>query len=184
VLSTQVMLNELYKLARTGDCEAEQSLFRDLTVRFLAFTKLRVREKEEAEDIVQDALSVICSRYATMDFAGSFTAWSYEVLKNHIRNHMSKQSRRRRLDRRNPRDEVQPATWRPDVLLESRLIECLRRICATNARYARVLNLSHQGYSMDEICSRLGITKNNSYVLLSRARSMLERCLQDSERTK
>ncbi|MCP4703685.1 MAG: hypothetical protein GY865_03665, partial [candidate division Zixibacteria bacterium] len=46
-----------------------------------------------------------------------------------------------------------------------------------NRRHARILNLHFLGYTTEEICSRLEITKTNMYSLLSRARSMLELCL-------
>jgi DNA-directed RNA polymerase specialized sigma24 family protein len=56
-------------------------------------------------------------------------------------------------------------------------MDCFRKICRSNNRHARVLNLHYQGFTTVEICRRLDISENNLYVLLSRARRALELCL-------
>jgi DNA-directed RNA polymerase specialized sigma24 family protein len=62
--------------------------------------------------------------------------------------------------------------------LRRRLVECFKQLVRVNRRFARVLNLSHQGYLADEICGRMRITLSNLYSIMSRGRSLLKQCLE------
>ena len=66
-------------------------------------------------------------------------------------------------------------------MLKEQLLFCLERVGQSNRRYARILNLYYQGYTTDEVCLRLGINANHSYVALWRARSLLEICLEKGD---
>lgn len=74
-------------------------------------------------------------------------------------------------------EETDLQTFRPDPDLEMNLARCLRRLIQSYPRYARVLNLKYQGYSTEQICEKLRITRDNLYVLHSRARAELKGCL-------
>jgi DNA-directed RNA polymerase specialized sigma24 family protein len=52
---------------------------------------------------------------------------------------------------------------------------------AANKRYARILVLRYQGYSAEEICDEFKITSKNLYMILSRARVLLKRCIETGE---
>ncbi len=69
------------------------------------------------------------------------------------------------------RDSVDPD-------LKRFLMECLHQMIKTGGNYARILNLSHQGFGTTDICDRLGIRTNSYYVALSRGRIMLRDCLE------
>jgi DNA-directed RNA polymerase specialized sigma24 family protein len=62
-----------------------------------------------------------------------------------------------------------------------RLLACLKKICLANRRYARIINLHQLGYSRVDICGRLEMTLEQSYVVMSRARAMLKECLDKGE---
>jgi hypothetical protein len=57
------------------------------------------------------------------------------------------------------------------------LRECLKQVGRANIRYARILNFIYQGQDFDYICQRLTMTRNNAYSVLSRARTMLMKCV-------
>ena len=172
-------INSLYKSACQGDKTAESELFRHLTARFKYLVQLDIWNKDDAEEIVQDALTTIAEKYGGIDIQSSFSGWAYRVLENKILNYLrSKKYRRSRFVEAGERDD-RPYTPDPDMRLK--IESCLKRICRHNKRNARMLNLYYQGFTFEEICRRLDLTRNNAYSVLHRARSMLETCLEKGE---
>jgi len=171
-------INSLYTAALTGEKTSEDQLFQALSVRFRLFALQRIWEKEDCNDVVQNTMLVIAREYKVTEITTSFSAWAYKVLDNRILAYIkSKKGRSGRTEplSENPSDRLSAET---DPTLESRLLGCIKKVAEANRRYARVLNLYYQGYSTREVCDRLKITPNHSYVTLSRARSMLELCLE------
>ena len=178
-----VNINRLYETARSGDKSAEDRLFAYLSARFGVFARLRITNRQEAEDIVQETLATIAAEYREMTFTASFSAWAYKVLNNRLLAYL--QTKKRRGDRLEPDPYgtlvADSAADNPDPELKRRLLDCLRKLLGVNPRYARALSQHYQGYSTEEICDRIGIKANTFYSLLSRARSMLDGCLEKGE---
>ncbi len=65
-----------------------------------------------------------------------------------------------------------------DPEVRRRLLSCLEKVAGANLRYAEVLRLTYEGYDTESICRNLKIKPNNLYVILSRARMMLKKCLK------
>lgn len=176
-------INDLYAVARDGNQTGEEELFRALSARFRLFVRQRIWDELDSEEIVQDALMTICKEYKGIDFTTSFSAWAYKVLDNRILGYI--QTKKRHEGRISPVSEAEnlPATDRdnPKQELKQKLMKCMRKVASANLRYARVLNLHYQGFSTEEICDRTGLTRNNLYSVLSRARSMLEYCLDKGD---
>lgn len=90
---------------------------------------------------------------------------------------------RRRQAQRNRETDIAPeefayAGGEPANDLKIRLRGCLQKILKSNHRYARILVMSYQGQDVEMICDRLTMTRANVYTTLSRARSLLELCLE------
>lgn len=172
-------MNNLVTMARQGDLEAEQQLFQYLRVRFEYLAKKRLLKKEDAEDIAQEACLTVIEKYKTADFHGHFNAWALKVLRNKIGNYLQGKCMR---DSR-AIGEIDTGTLGSrmdgpgDVILISDLTDCLRKLIAAFPRYARALNLVHQGYTTEDVCRRLDIRPNNLYVILNRGRQILKECL-------
>ncbi len=149
-----------------------------LSVSFLAFAQQRICNDHDAEEIVQDVLSIIWSKYRDTVFEKSFQAWAYQILKHKIMDYNKQRSNRRRLMAESTAVMSESSDTVADANLRTRLLKCLRAVGSTNNRYARILNLNYQGYSTGEICERLGMTKGNCYTLLMRARGALLHCLE------
>jgi RNA polymerase sigma factor (sigma-70 family) len=132
----------------------------------------------DADEVVQETIMTICREYRSLEISISISAWAYKVLDNRILTHMQTQQVRNRRTAADPAalDTIPAAS--PHLELRRRLIDCLRKICLTNRRYARVLNLHSQGYETEEICRRLDLKENTLYSLLRRSRMMLRRCLE------
>lgn len=180
---SSAVINDLYRRTLDGDKSAENELFEFLTARFRLFARHRIWIQADAEEIVQETLMVILGEYKSLVIDTSFTAWAYKVLDNRILAYIKNRSRDRdRTAKMDDLPEKTAAIENPGANdLKRRLVTCLRKICVANTRYARILNLHYQGYVTDEICTRLGITQTNFYSILSRARSLLDFCLDKGE---
>jgi RNA polymerase sigma factor (sigma-70 family) len=166
--------------AKNGDKEAENRIFEYLLVRFTFLAKQRVKEGD-AEDIAQEACITVLDKYRNIDDSVNFEAWAYNILRNKIGNYLRVKDIRSKADAKKKLDAKMNHSVPSQLNIDIRrtLLKCLRRLYRINHRYARVLNLAHQGYSAREICDRLDITTNNCYVILSRGRKMLDACLKN-----
>jgi len=174
-------LNNLFNQARAGDSSAGDQLFSYLSERFRQFARLRVWNSLDADEVVQETMVTICREYRTLEITSSFTAWAYKVLDNRILTCLqTQQTRNRRLE---TGDSAIDALAAPaiDPELRRRLVDCLRKICATNRRYGRVLNYHSQGYGTDEIKERLSLKESTLYSHLHRSRAMLRNCLESGD---
>jgi RNA polymerase sigma factor (sigma-70 family) len=167
-------LEDLVTQAKAGDKKAEELLFRYLLVRFKAIAKRRIGTRADAEDVAQEACVTVLEKYKAAMYPRGFPAWAYKILRNKIGNYYKGKPDR---DSQEDIDRIPDAlSVPPDCDTKMMLIRCLRQIMEKNPTYARILNLAYQGYRTEEICRRLGITSNNFYVTLSRARKMLKKC--------
>ncbi|UCC81060.1 MAG: RNA polymerase sigma factor [Candidatus Zixiibacteriota bacterium] len=171
-------INEIYRHAAGGDSKAEKELFEVLTDRFHLFAHLRVWNREEAEDLVQEALAVVAAEYRAVNIETSFAAWAHKIMENRILGHIQKMRREQGRVIPGETNEYLSASWEPDPALRLRLLDCLKKVCLANPRYARIINLHHLGFSRQEICDKLELTLDQSYVVMSRARAKLKECLE------
>jgi RNA polymerase sigma factor (sigma-70 family) len=174
-------LRKLIIRAAEGDKDAENEFIGKLHARFLELAKRRVGEKD-ADDLAQETCVTILERYKSLPTHDHFEAWCYKILRNKIGNYLRKSGRRSKFNAPTFSDESANApidAGDPDF--ENRLLECLKRVYRENRRYARVLNLAHQGYDGEEICRRLGLKRNNFYALLRRSRAMLWKFLREED---
>jgi RNA polymerase sigma factor (sigma-70 family) len=174
-------VNSLYALALSGDATAAEQLFHVLGVSFRMFVRHRVLNRQDCEEIVQDSLATIVEKYRGVQIESSFSGWAYKVLSNKILDFYKYKGVRAGkillLD-----ESTHSTTEIPlDPELKARLLDCLRKIHGINSFHARALNLHYQGYGTSEISAKFGITPNNFYVMLSRARAMLKGCLEEGD---
>jgi RNA polymerase sigma factor (sigma-70 family) len=179
-----MVINNLYDQARDGDESAQAELFKKLTDRFWVFAHRRIWNKEDAEEIVQNAMATVSSEYRKLEISKSFAAWAHKVIENKLLAHI--QARRRQNGRNVPLENIGPLAdnWAPDPTLKMRLLGCLKKVARANRRYARILNLHYHGFNRDEVCEKLEMTITQSYNVLSRARAMLKDCLNNGETNK
>lgn len=172
-----LQINDLYNLARSGDKSAERQLFELLLDRFRVYALQKVWSREDAEEIVQDALTTVSTEYRTIEISTSFAAWAHKVLEYRFLSYLKTKGRRQGRDVDLVDAELENSGWTPDPTIKRRLLDCLNKVARANRRYARILNLHYIGYNRDEVCEKLVISKDQSYVLMSRARSLLRECL-------
>ncbi len=175
---TGSIINDLYQSARAGDDASEKELLRRLTVSFRLVARHRIWNDHDAEEIAQEALLVVATEYKTVALTAGFAAWAYGILSHKIIDHARRKTTRKKMEERLSAESRPESGQGGDPGLRKRLLDCFKRISSSNKRHARILNFKYQGYGTDEICERLKVTPNHLYVLLSRSRAALEKCLE------
>ncbi len=179
---TVLNINDLYKDAHAGDKTSENKLFQLLCERFEQFAHQRIWDEESAKDVVQDALTVIAKEYRKIQFDKSFSAWAYKVLDNRILSYIKTRQRHESklaaaADSKTP---LEPSHT-PDPELRLKLLDCLGKVNEVNPRHAKIIDMHSQGFSTEDICRELNLSRNSFYISLHRARKMLEICLKTGE---
>lgn len=157
-------------------------MFRHLRARFTLIAKRRI-QSADAEDIAHEACLTVLNKYRALAPDTEFEAWAYQVLRNKIGNYFRRNEVRQRLHSNRAVSEAVTDETPTDSHVMMTLVRCLRKLIEVNPRYARVLNLIQLGYSSEEICDRLGVTRSNLYSIVSRARTVLSNCVFGEERS-
>jgi len=165
------------------------------------FVATRVRDRAIAQDLVQETF--LAAIKAKDGFSGRSTerAWLFGILRNKLVDYYRLQSREVALDNWDstlPEEQgaftatglnkdawiqgVAPTPWETpeDNLVSKEFREALKQ-CLSKLpdKIAQVFSLREiDGVSSDEICKDLGVSPNNLWVMLHRARMGLRRCLE------
>lgn len=179
-----------------GDPGYLHGLRRDM----LRFAELQLRDRHQAEDVVQEALAAALSQREQFRSHASLKTWVIGILKHKILDVFRLRTQRREIaiedtsasqhdihghfDERGHWDDVtRPADWGdPHEALSSRqfltvLEACLYRLPENPARVFMMREVL--GLETREICGEMGITDNHCGVLLHRARLALRACLSE-----
>lgn len=172
-------IDSLYRDMCAGNAAAERELFERLSESFRLFAQHKLGDTRDAEEAVQEALMTIVQKHSSTEIDTSFKAWAYRILRNKILDcYRAGKHRRNRFAPMSGQESVDSRSD-SDPGLKQRLLDCLRKIAVINVRFTRVLSLHYQGYTTDEVCERLTLSRNGVYILLSRARTMLKFCLEE-----
>ena len=171
-------MEQLVERAQQGDSQAEEELFKFLLVRFRRFA-LRKVGAGYADEVAQEACVTIHRKYKAEIKAREFEPWAYGVLKMTVQRHYQREGRRRDRETSLPEHFELPARPDPPPLLRKHLGDCLEWLAGRHLRYARIFHLHWQGFTTQEVCEEIHVTREQYYVYLGRSRSMLRDCLQE-----
>jgi RNA polymerase sigma-70 factor (ECF subfamily) len=166
------------------------------------FAAMRVRDHAVAQDLVQETF--LAAIQAKESFAGRSTerAWLFGILRNKLIDFYRRQSREVPLiDAEAPVPEEQglfgtsgigkdgwikglgPKSWEtPEEILAGKEFQDVLKCCLGRLpeRVAQVFVLREiDGAASEQICKDLGVSPNNLWVMLHRARLGLRRCLEE-----
>lgn len=168
----------------------------------LRYALSRVREKDIAEDLVQEAFLAALESRSSFAGQSSERTWLVGILKHKIIDHFRKVSRLSKLDKRGEEslehdelfqrtgewvdhwdEDLGPVDWRtnPKALAEQKefwvvFSDCLSSLSPRTAN-AFVLREIEQ-LSTEEICNIMDISATNLWVMLHRARMHLRHCIE------
>ncbi len=165
-----------------GKRSAQNALYRKFSAMMLSVCMRYAQNRDEAEDILQEAFIKIFQNIATFRGEGSFEGWMKRIMINHALNHYRKNRKipfYQDIDEINEqeilgKEEIQghhePVS--AEILLS--LIQLLPQ------GYRMVFNLYvFEEYSHKEIAKELNISENTSKTQLLKARRMLRRKLSE-----
>lgn len=169
----------------------------------LRFAQLQLRDAGAAEDMVQEALLAAMKYESSFAGRSSLKTWLFSILRNKILDHLKKSAREisgsELVDSRgedsadfdslfdergfwNP--DERPATWAdPEASLSQKQFwdvfdACLNHLPENTARVYMMREFMELETS--EICTTLGISSSNCWVILHRARIGLRECLENT----
>ena len=163
----------------------------------LRFASLQLRDRQAAEDAVQDTLLAALAGEAGFAGRSNLRTWLTGILKHKIVDAIRRSAREATLlppeadtaefdalFDQTGHWSAMPAAWGdPDAALGQKqffaaLEECLSRLPAKTSE--AFLLREHLGLETGEICKELGVTATHCWVLLYRARMALRECLETS----
>lgn len=149
--------------------------------RFVAFVRKRVRNRDDADEILQAAFAKALERAPTIRDDERLVAWFYRVLRNAVVDHWRSRAAHDRAAA-TLAHETEPAITPDDAAEMCRCFEAL--LPALPADYARILKrVDLEETRPVDVAAEEGITPNLAMVRLHRARKALRQRLQESCRT-
>ncbi len=150
--------------------------------RFLAFLARRVKRRDVAEEILQDAFVRGIARGSALREDESAIAWFYRLLRNAIVDHARGQSARQRGIAALAREAGSNAEAEPDPELVDTICACVTNLVGTlRSDYAAAIErVDLDGESLQSFAAAAGITRGNAAVRLYRARQALRRRVEQS----
>jgi len=157
------------------------------------FALLHLHDGTRAQDVVQETLLAAMESRSGFSGRAQLRTWLTGILKHKIIDVFRRQSRETALTTGpeadsyfNPKDRDHwhtfPTTWgNPEKSLEQKRFWEIFDTCSKEMppQIARVFTMRElMGLETDEICKELGITANNCWVMLYRARMNLRQCLE------
>ena len=180
--------SELIKKAITGDEKAYQQILENYRGALFNLLYKMVRNKEETEDLVQEAFMKAFNALPSFNEEYAFSTWLYKIAVNNCIDHMRKkrlktfsinkpvQSKDGELDR-----EFPDTTTSPDKAMltaeRSKLIETAIHELPENYKIAIVLRHTEEK-SYEEIAEILNIPLGTVKARIFRAREMLKKKLK------
>ncbi len=160
--------------------------------------QFRVRDSGLAEDLVQETLIAAFKGHERYEGRSNERTWLTAILKNKIRDYFRKKRRDIPLSELMPDDpdpeglfdsighinvDFAPKDWGSDPIraldrseFRTALQKCLGGLPDRTAEVFMACEV--QGESTEDIAARYNLTRNNTWVLLHRARQMLRQCLE------
>jgi len=161
----------------------------------LRYASLQLKNREQAEDAVQETLAAALAAEASFAGRSNLRTWLTGILKHKIVDAIRRSSRERTLESAEGEASIDdldalfdrtghwhepPQHWPEQALEDKQFLRALEKCLAMlPARTGQVfLMREHLGFETADICKELGITPTHCWVLLYRARTALRACLE------
>lgn len=173
----------------------------DLRQQMLKFAVLQLSSLQQAEDVVQEALTSAFQHLDSFTGRAAFKTWVFAILKNKIIDLIRQKSRLISMSELFQDEENElsidalfdafghwqpyeaPQTWQtPEQMMEQQDFWIIFDACLNHlpAKYAQVFMLREViELSSSEICEKLELTVSHFNVLMYRSRTRLRECLEN-----
>ena len=166
----------LVKALKAGKPRAQRALYEMLAGKMMVVCMRYARNREEAEDILQEGFVRVFRKIGTYQGTGSFEGWVRRVFSNVAIRHYQKNSRIHVVIGLDEIDYQLGESVLDRQYDQAHLMEMVQRL---PDGYRMVFNLyAIEGYSHDEISKKLDISVGTSKSQLSRARKALQTMIE------
>ena len=170
---------EFLKRLKRGEPEAQKELFDKYSPVLLGIAMRYARNREEAEDILQESFIKIFRNVDRFEDRGSFEGWLKRIVINTAIIHYHKAQKDKYHEDVTEVQEIKFESFNPeepDFTME----ELVSAIQSLPSGYRTVFNLyAIEGYKHKEIAQMLGIDVNTSKSQYHRARKFLQKKLSE-----
>jgi len=152
---------------------AQRELYNRYSPKMLAVCYRFAHNREDAEDMLQEAFIKVFSQIHTFQNKGAFEGWIRRIIVHTCINHLKKNKRfNESVDIINANAIQVREESIPSIVQAKQIVECIRLL---PIGYRTVLNLyAIEGYSHKEIAEMLDVEESTSRSQYTRAKQMLE----------
>lgn len=171
------MNNEtLVKECVSGNAKAQRMLFDRFSAKMLGVAIRYIKDKERAEDVLQDAFIKVFKNLKKFKHDGSLEGWIRRIVVNTALDQLRKNKKRQGdLELDDSFVEITTNNFTEERLQAESLIKIVQQL---PDGYRTVFNLfAIEGYSHKEIAKKLNISENTSKSQYSRAKTVLREIL-------
>jgi RNA polymerase sigma-70 factor (ECF subfamily) len=165
-----------------GKRSAQSALYRKYAAVMLAICLRYAQNRDEAEDILQEAFVKIFQNISSYRNEGSFEGWMKRIMINHALNYYRKNRKQPFLEdiASISETEIMEKDDQPDIYTPVSFEKLTMLIQMLPPGYRMVFNMYvFEEYSHKEISLELNISENTSKTQLLKARRMLRKKLND-----
>lgn len=160
-----------------GDTRAQYQLYSLYATSMFNVCMRILGNREEAEDALQDAFSLVFEKLDSFAYRSSFGAWVKRIVVNSCLNHLRKKNPEMISD-----SDLEPEDHSPEEELNDHTLQVKEVLSALEKLpdgYRTVLSLYlFEGYDHEEIASILGISENTSRTQYMKAKIRLKEHLK------
>jgi RNA polymerase sigma-70 factor (ECF subfamily) len=178
---------QIVKDCIAGKRQAQKMLFDNFAPLMLGVCMRYCGDRDEAEDILQEAFIKVFQNIHTFRGEGSLAGWIKRVIVNHAINYINKKNkaaRHEKIDEIRETDiiDLNPVIEFPDEYNPALLLKLIQEL---PAGYRTVFSLHvFEDYGHKEISELLGISENTSKTQLFKARRWLKNRIEEIRKKK
>ena len=171
-------LNKLIQQCANNNQKAQEEIYRLYAGKLFALSLKYSRNKQEAEDNLQDGFITIFKKVKQFEYKGSFEGWMKRIVINTALQKYREKNVLNLINEDSISDEVSVEVDEEEVSLDY-LLNLIQNL---PNQYRLVFNLYIlDGYSHKEVGKTLGISEGTSKSNLSRARTILKRKIEQDQ---
>jgi len=167
---------DIIKGCIAGKREFQKRLYENFSGKMFYVCLRYCKNREEAEDVLQDAFIKVFKHIGTFKFEGSFEGWVRRIMVNTAIEHIRKNKHVHTFD--DVENIIESPESELDITGKLNEKELLKMVHLLPDGYRAVFNMyAIEGYSHKEIAETLGIAEGTSKSQLSKAKAFLKTLL-------
>lgn len=174
---------QLIKGCLNKELRSQKALYDAMHPKMLGVCMRYARDRDEAQDMLQEGFIKVFQNIASFKGEGSFEGWIRRIMVNASLEHLRREKKNRG-EAAFERESLMVVDKNESAQDAMQAEDVLKYIQQLSPGYRMVFNLfAIEGYSHDEIATKLQISVNTSYSQYHRAKAILQRLLSNEKKT-